>query len=72
MLRQLERYAGLRPPYHHAPRLLAAPHERRVNWQGRPLRPQRPAAERIAAAAAANEQIAALVESPARAEQAPE
>jgi len=59
MLRQLERYAGLRPPYPDAPPL-PAPHDREIVWQGRPLRPQPPAAERIAAAAAANKKITAL------------
>jgi len=44
MLRQLERYAGLRPPYPHEPDMPAAPRDCGINWQGRPLRPQRPPA----------------------------
>jgi hypothetical protein len=60
MLRQLEHYAGLRPPYPHAASLPAAPGDCEINWQGRPLRPERPSAERIAAAADANKNVAAL------------
>jgi hypothetical protein len=72
MLRQLERYAGLRPCDGPPSRPIAPPHDREINWHGRPLRPQRPSAERIAAAASANEKIAALAGSANRTEQAPE